>query len=478
MSPAAELLASPRFARAVVVGGSLAVIVPALALIGFAQPVADDFGRATIDDVPRYVLDEAYLRWSGRWAGVGLEALLFSRLPLLSVYPFLLWALHALHFVALLAAWRALVGRAGSWPTSLGLALGSFAFLLAGYPGLGQSVFWATGAIEYQLPVSLALVLIAALLAAGRSNGSPGRNLAAALGLGVLGFLVTGTHEVVALMVMGVLVVGVALAVIEGRPRLHLWLIVLVFVTFGTAVNLLAPGNAVRAATDFPHGRSLGTAIFSLIQLLIQIARWCLDVKLLAGSALLALMLTAEPRAMPEGGGGRRLRAWVIPLGGGAVLLGACAAVAVATGSMGPARLRNLLFMALATAWVVSLHAIVTAAPRLAHRWAHPALRLGRGVAALLFAASLLVSMNNVNVVQDLLLRAPAWRAAIAERYAIVRAAARRDGGAADVVVRPIARLETFKHDYDVGPDPDYWTNRSFARFFGVRSVRVEGAAP
>jgi len=132
--------------------------------------------------------------------------------------------------------------------------------------------------------------------------------------------------------------------------------------------------------------------------------------------------------------------------------------------------------MALAIAWVVSLHAIVTAAPGLAHRWAHPALRLGRGVAALLFAVSLLVSMNNVNVVQDLLLRAPAWRAAIAERYAIVRAAARRDGGAADVVVRPIARLETFKHDYDVGPDPDYWTNRSFARFFGVRSVRVEGA--
>lgn len=471
----AELLASARFARAVVVGGSLAVIVPALALVRFAGPVADDFARATIDDVPRYVLDQAYLRWSGRWAGVGLEALLFSKLPLISVYPFLLWALHALHFVALLAAWRALCGRAAPWRTPFGLALGSFAFLLAGYPGLGETVFWATGAVEYQLPASLALLLIAALLAAGRSDASAARTLAAALGLGALGFLVTGMHEVVALMLMGVLVLGVGLALMEGRPRLHLWLIVLVFVTFGAAVNLFAPGNAVRAAADFPRGRSLGTSMVSLTQLLILIGRWCLDVKLLAGAALLALTLTAEPRAAREGGVSR-LRAWVIPLGGGAILFGACAAVAVATGSMGPARLRNVLFMALAIGWVASIHTIVTAAPSLAHRWAHPALRVGRGVAALLFAASLIVSVNNVNVVQDLLFRTPAWRAAITQRYDLVRAAARRDGRAADVVLPPIAAPETLVRDFDIGPDPDHWTNRSFARFFGVRSVRVEPA--
>ncbi len=43
---------SNRFAYFLFLSTSLAVLIPALALVFFAEPVADDFGRAVVVDVP------------------------------------------------------------------------------------------------------------------------------------------------------------------------------------------------------------------------------------------------------------------------------------------------------------------------------------------------------------------------------------------------------------------------------------------
>lgn len=113
------------------------LIISSLAPVFFAEPVADDFGRAIVVDVPQHVR-WFYFHWSGRWAAIGLEAYLLSKLPMLAVYSGILWGLQVVHFLALLAFWRMLVGI--SLRGRLGLALGSFVFLLAGYPAPGETV--------------------------------------------------------------------------------------------------------------------------------------------------------------------------------------------------------------------------------------------------------------------------------------------------------------------------------------------------
>jgi hypothetical protein len=76
---------SSRFADSLFLPTAFAVAIPTLALVSFAEPVADDFVRAAVVDVRQYV-GWTYSHWSGRWAAIGLEALLFSKLPLLSIY--------------------------------------------------------------------------------------------------------------------------------------------------------------------------------------------------------------------------------------------------------------------------------------------------------------------------------------------------------------------------------------------------------
>ena len=87
---------SNRFAYFLFLRTSLAVLIPALALVFFAEPVADDFGRAVVVDVPHFVRTD-YFHWSGRWAALGLEAFLLSKLPMLSVYSGILLALQVVH---------------------------------------------------------------------------------------------------------------------------------------------------------------------------------------------------------------------------------------------------------------------------------------------------------------------------------------------------------------------------------------------
>ena len=162
------------FADSVFLATAFAVAIPTLALVYFAEPVADDFVRATVVDVRQYVR-WVYSHWSGRWAAVGLEALLLSKLPLLSIYPVLLWGLQVVHFLALLAFWHIVVGSAMSLTGRLSLALGSYAFLLAGYPDPGQTVYWVSGGVEYQFSVSLALLLVAAVCSNTLSPSEPPR---------------------------------------------------------------------------------------------------------------------------------------------------------------------------------------------------------------------------------------------------------------------------------------------------------------
>ena len=462
---------SNRFAYFLFLSTCLAVLIPALALAFFAEPFGDDFARALVVDVPHFVRTD-YFHWSGRWAALGLEATLFSKLPMLSVYSGILLALQVVHFLALLAFWQMLVGSATSLRHRLGLALGSFVFLLAGYPEPGETVYWATGGIEYQLPVSLALLLLATVCSSTSSSLRPSRALPRALALGLLAFTLTGFTELLALILLGVLFTGIVLILLERRPNLGIWLILLVFVALGTAVSALAPGNAERAAWQFPH-RSISQGIVALAKQLMRVLRW-IDLKLVAASVLLALTFGSQLRPSQQDPSDRaRMRTWVIPLAGASILLGCCATIAYITGDPGPGRAQNVLYMTFCMAWFTSLLMLLNAAPALSYRPDHSQVRIWRNVAAVVFCVSLFASTNNGLATRDLLFDALAWRRAMTHRYELVRQAARLNGAAADVVVPPVVYPAMFSRISEIGPNPDFWYNHFFAQYFGVRSVRV-----
>jgi hypothetical protein len=460
-----------RFAASLFLGTSIAVLIPALALVFFAEPVGDDFAHAAVVDVPHFVRS-VYFQWSGRWAALGLEAFLLSSLPVLTSYSGILWGLQVVHFLALLAFWHMVVGSAVSLRGRLGLALGSYAFLLAGYPEPGETVYWVPGGIEYQLSMSLALLFLAIVCSSTQCPLRPSRALPRALALGLLGFIITGFHELVALMLLGALLTGTAFVLLERRPNLGMWLILLVFIALGIAVSILAPGNGERAATDFPHGRSISHGIAALVRLLMRVLRW-IDVKLLLASVLFALTFGSQLRSSQDPSERAHLRTRVIPLAGVAILLGTCTTIAYVTGGVGPGRSQNLLYMTFCIAWFTSLLTLLKAAPGLSYRPDHSFVRIGQHVTAVLLSMSLLVSSNNGIAMRDLLFDAVAWRRAMTDRYELVRQAARLDGPAADVVVPPVVHPPTFYRDLDIGPSAEFFHNRLFAEHFGVRSVRV-----
>ena len=307
------------------------------------------------------------------------------------------------HFVALLAFWQMLVGSAVSLRGRLGMALGSLSFLLAGYPYPGETVYWVPGGVEYQLPVSLALLFLATVCFTTRVPLRSSRAWPRALALGLLGFIVTGFHELVALALLGVLVTGTLFVLVERRPNPGIWLVLLVFVAVGTAVSVLAPGNAERGAIDFPHGRSVSYGIIALARLLMRILRW-IDLKLVVASVLLTLTFGSQLRSSQQDPSDRtRMRKWGFPLAGASILLGICAALTYVTGGLGPERSHNLLYMTFCIAWFTSLVTVLKNARGLPYWRIRSSVRPLRNVAAAFFCVSLIGSMNHGIGTRDLL---------------------------------------------------------------------------
>jgi hypothetical protein len=131
--------------------------------------------------------------------------------------------------------------------------------------------------------------------------------------------------------------------------------------------------------------------------------------------------------------------------------------------------------MTFCIAWFTSLLTLLKAAPGLSYRPDHSLVRIGQHVTAVLLSMALLVSSNNGIAMRALLFDAVPWRRAMTDRYELVRQAAKLHGAAADVVVPPVVHPATFYRypDQDIGPAAEFFHNRRFAEYFGVRSVRV-----
>ena len=446
--------------------GALAV---AAALFRYVHPLADDFargykGRAT--GVLPSVVDE-YFNWTGRWASSSSSYLLTSSFDLVRLYPLLAMIAPAL----LAAAVPVLLRAAGVGTTGrqrLALAAGALAISWAGMPHPGETVYWLTGGVDYLTGLALSLLLLAGLL----REQSARLPVVEGAGLCLLAVLATGFHEIVGLVLCLALAGGTLRAGLARDPRRGRWMACLAAALAGFLAVAAAPGNAVRRAA-FPLAGDLGVAALLTVKQGFEVVPWILDLRLLTGTALLLLLA-------PEALAGRqpRTRAWDVWIAALTWLAAVGAAFAAASWAIGapmPGRMLAGIYLVFLAGW---FWVLVMLAQRCAGR-REPLLTATppmRRVAVALFATSLLLTGNTWRALLDLRSDAPAFGAAMRDRWRTLATARARGAGDA-VVARLPARPRSYA-GFELHEDPAYWENWGVAHYFGLRSVRLAGQGP
>jgi hypothetical protein len=334
------------------------LLIAACQLIPLASPICDDLDRAGAAFNPGiwpYTVD-VYTHWQGRWAGVGL-ALVFGRLfNFYTAYPWLLVAVQLSMPLAIYNLLSAMFEGRLARGTCVALTIGFMAIHWAGDPSLSDSYYWLTGALENHLSLSMGLVIIAGLIRAGRR--APG--WIALTGLAALAVVQPGMHEMYGIYLVGVLAIGTAVAYWTGGAGRHVWTAITLAAAVGLAINIAAPGHAVRLAANAPrHDR----------QWLVEVARhwrqtalgWATDPKLL----LATLLIVCHPKAAaacPDWLHARR--GWWVAAGT-VFIVGLIVSAALANWwafqIYMPGRTRSAIYFLFLVAWFITAYAAGTA---------------------------------------------------------------------------------------------------------------------
>jgi hypothetical protein len=449
------------------VGGVLAI---ALALVWFAQPLADDFARGykgrVQGVVPSTVLE--YYTWTGRWAATGLNYFLTSSFDLVHAYPVLLLVTPGLLTGAVYVLLQAGQIGDGAGPR-LALTACLLALYWAGMPHPGETVYWLTGSSDSLAGLALCLILMAGLLRhPGRGRV---RSLATTGGLCVLAVVAAGFHELFALVLCVLLAGGALVLWLANDPRRWPCACCLLAALAGFLIVYAAPGNAVRRA-DFPLAGDLAVTLrLTLKQGLSHAVAWILDVRLLSATALALMLARTAMTAAPETRriGGREIA--VLAATWLCALVFAFGAASWAIGIEMPARTRNGIYLIFLLGWfwllvMLSRHLRAQTPPLLT------ATPLMRRIAAGLFVASLLLTGNTWEGARNLRRSAPEYRRALRDRWHALEAAAAR--GERDVLVDPLhARPGSYIAYFELREDPEHWENWSVAHYFGLRTVAL-----
>jgi hypothetical protein len=456
------------------VAAAAGVLLVAAALFWYAQPWADDFARGYKGRVQGVIPATTfeYFNWTGRWAASGLNYLLTSSFDLVRVYQPLLLIVPSLLALSIYALLRA--ARIGATRLqSLALAASALALYWTRMPDPGETVYWLTGSVDNLAGIVLSLLLLAGLLRGGARRLR--ERVPAAAGLCLLAVLATGFHEVFGLLLCTALAGGVILTWPARTSDRWMWTICLIAAVCGFLVVYAAPGNEVRRA-DFPLAADLEVTLqLTFGQIMSAVPRWILDIRLLAGTLSLLLIMPQALIGQRPGSPTARDVA-VVGLTWTAVVVGAFAAVSWAIGMAMAPRTLNGIYLVFLTGWFWTFVMLVRRFPERATSLA-AARPLLRGAAVAIFCASMLATGNTRRGIVELAWAAPVYSAAMDERWRLLEEKAA--AGELDAVVEPLpARPRSYIKYFELTEDPDFWVNSYVASYFGLRTVRLAGEAP
>ena len=354
----------------------------------------------------------------------------------------------------------------------LGFAVSYFVLFWSMHPAPGQSFYWFTGSVEYQLNLSLTLLLLALLLHRPKATGSWQRVLQSALAPAI-GFLVAGIHELVGSMLAVTLLVGAVVTRKIGHPNRRLWAWAAVFSLLGLLLVAFAPGNQARRISNFPDGYNLPLTLWlTLWQAIKAVTVWICDVKLLLATLLFILHPAIRSIRTDWRLPGRMSIKWLI-LGIWVLLLAiGFGAPSWITGQEMAGRTLSTVYYVFLLGWFVTVF-VFTRGLDFRSIIAKEYLLLFRSLTLVLYSLSVATTGNARVAIHDLVHRAIPWREAIEERYDTVRGAEGK--GVAEVFLPTLPdRPRIFGRELgDITRDPTHWSNACFANFFGLRSVRL-----
>jgi len=469
-------------------GAALALcIIPLLAGAWGALPAADDFVfttrtyRAWADTrSPARVLvaawrytGQVYQTWQGTFTGVLMLAL-GPALVTIRAYGVHAWLLLAAHLGALWALVRAAGSRLGlegakSAAAFFALAILSWLWL----PDLLEGLYWFSSSWLYTMAHAAWMLAIALAL---RLPGASRRRRWWMCGLlwAICAMLGMGNYITAVLTLYTLALLCAVRWPRQRRDALPL-LAGAVLAAAGLAISVLAPGNAVRMATETQFARPepwlLRAALGSVEGAARFGWRFLTQTPLAALSVLAAPWLYGALRSSPL----RFRRPLPVVI---CAFLGLCAMVfphMYAAGYTGPGRIVNLYFfycvlaVPFCTAYCMGALARRGRKQRALPKGAKPACA---GAAAALLAVALCSALPDsyISLARDLASgRIAAYRHEVLERFDALAAA---EPGS-DAVVAPVGYAPPAVGYVPFMGDPAHWANEAVAARYGLRSVRM-----
>ncbi len=453
-------------------GALLAIALLAWIYFVYARPAADDFcvawqGRQL--GAAGYA-DFIWETKSGRWTGHALLALVLAHVDMIHVYP---WLLAGVALVALGASFvflRVVLAETTSKRSALCAALALQALLWAGDPALGQTHYWFSGAVPYQLGFACSLLVVAGLVARARLARAGVLGWAV---LPLLGLAVPGLQELTGMMLAVALAAGTWVAFRLRLATRWMWPWSLALVAAGCVVSVLAPGNAARAAEHPQGGDVLLTLRYLGLDGLRATRAWVLEPKCLGLTLLLWMSLPSRaprPRWIRPGVNWPAL----VAVTGLAALAIGLAGPRWATGTWQPPRMLAVVYMTFLHAWFVLLFLVTRNARGLPRApWVRAS---AMGAALLALGAGLFLVGNGRRALGDLAYgRTQRWAQSRERRYELIELA--RTQGRRDLLVPRAPMAPRVFVPMDVREDPTYWENTCAALYFGLDSIALQPAA-
>jgi hypothetical protein len=476
---------SRRLARTALGGAILVTIAVMLIYTFYAVAIADDYCRASYAPDLTWLahVKRMYTEWSGRWAVHSVYALTYRDIAITSIsYSLLLLLSGPLWFVIFYITAHILLGNAMRRGEKAFLAVLFTVVFWASMPGPGETWYWLTGSIEYQLPFLL-MACCLLTLTAGR-NSSSAVKVICCIGAAVLAVLVTGFNELVGLILLGLLFIGTVLSLLWRRFDDALeFTAVLGFTVIGLAINLLAPGTVVHGGLS-TNPYNLMTAIRLVflepgqapLPWLGQPPMLWLTILFLTSPGFLS-RLPAWVRTQPWVRTQRQstVPLWLIlvPLIGIVAVHLTLIAADYAQGLEAPARILNIAYAVFLIGWFASLIPLGL----LSSEAAVPKQSLGKAlhlIAAVMLPLSIILSANVMSGLSSLRKTVREFAPAVAARQALLRAQTANNTRQGDPIeLSPITSNPKLFFWMDIREDPDDWHNECFARFYNVKSVRL-----
>ena len=222
----------------------LLVVAMFAGLTAFYYPCGDDWHYADLITGRSFLQGQRimYNTWSGRFTATAM-------VTAATAWEFRftkIWL--ALNFVVYLLAMCYLIStvtgrylrRLEVWLLATSLMVIHLTTMCAPFEGF----YWLTSVFVYEFGAALAMFLLATLPRPWPGNRWP--RLGQFILCAVIGLVVAGTGEPVALTLAIFLIAGLVWFAMRRDMRCWLWLVTLVFFAIGFTISCLAPGNDVR----------------------------------------------------------------------------------------------------------------------------------------------------------------------------------------------------------------------------------------